>query len=90
MSIRYKQAIQIGHNITDNMQVPCVMECTKRDNLRGGHRIEYYYTLDPSKMVPREWQYAHLGDWLCEDYDGRWHLLTDEEYQETIKNETNL
>jgi len=83
--MRYKQAIQIGDNVTDIMKLPCVMECHKRDIFRGGHRIEFYYVLDSRRMKAPGWQFGHEGDWLCEDYDGRWHLLTDKEYKDGLE-----
>lgn len=81
----FRQAVQVGNDITGIMKLPCVTECRKRDMYRHRHVIEYYYTLDPFKMALKGWQFAHVGEWLCEDSDGKWHLLTDDAYQEYLK-----
>lgn len=83
----FRQAVQVGNDITGIMKLPCVIECRKRDIYRHKHVIEYYYTLDPFKMAVEEWQFAHVGEWLCEDERGKWHLLTNESYQQYKYNE---
>ncbi len=69
----YKQCIQIKNNVTDIMKLPCVFSCHKMND----HELEYLlYDWD------KQGQYiaAHQGDWLCEDYQGKWHVLTNEEH----------
>ena len=83
MSKRFRQAIHIGRNITDIMALPCVTACLKKNDKQDFEWMEYIINGD-------EEQRANEGDWLCEDYDGRWHLLTDDDYQKTIKNENDL
>lgn len=66
-------AIQIGNNVTDIMKLPCVYSCHKMAN----GELEYLlYDWDENGQYVR----AHKGDWLCEDYQGKWHKLTKEEY----------
>ena len=77
---KFKQRIQIGNNVTDMMKLPCVFSCHKD---RDDELVYLLYDWDANGNYLE----ARKGDWLCEDYDGRWHLLTDEEYQETIKND---
>lgn len=74
MTMRYKQTIQIGDNVTDIMRLPCVSGCKKLDDKNGFEWLEYQIKGSDSET-------AEKSDWLCEDYDGRWHCLSDEEYQ---------
>lgn len=67
MSSNYKQAIHIGTNVTDIMRLPCVIACFKQP--RGG--CTYLYEIDTADN-PR---YAAQGEWLCEDYNGEWHIV---------------
>lgn len=87
MGMKFKQAIQIGDNVTDIMKLRCVSYVSKNPAIIKGR---YYYYLYPGLM----WDYkedrshnyiAHTGDWLCEDYDGWWHILKDYEYQQIMK-----
>ena len=67
------------------MALPCVMQCRKVDlepmkvvyHLFGDTKARHIQWGDPA--------IANEGDWICEDYDGRWHLLTDDDYQKTMK-----
>ena len=80
--MRYKQAIQVGRNITDIMALPCVIFCHKV-NLNPMKVVYYLFGDTIASHLP--WGYAviaHEGDWLCEDYEGKWHLVTDKEYRD--------
>lgn len=70
----YRQAIQIGKNIEGIFKLPCVW--TIRKDIFGAAFYELYGFLmqDGKSAVARE------GDWLCEDYKGRWTLFTNDEY----------
>lgn len=70
----YKQAIQIGNNVTEIMKLPCVLSCTKE--IWGIYDIRLRYELTFAYRC-----YAYAGDWLCEDAEGTWHLLKNEEYE---------
>ena len=74
----WKQAIQIGSNVTDMMKLPCVYSCHKEAD--GGLCFLLYDWNEYGRYVE-----ARQGDWLCEDYDGRWHLLNDKEYKDGIE-----
>ena len=74
---RYRQAIRIGHNVTDIMRLPCVTACLKPNDKQGHEWLEYIINGD-------EEQRANEGDWLCEDTTGHWHVLTDEDWQKRI------
>ena len=82
--MRIKQAIQVGDNVTNIIQLSCVRSAHKRS---GKDRKVAYYVLEPSAMFDSEhWQYAHPGDWLCETDEGKWMQMSDEEYKDFVKN----
>ena len=85
--MRYKQAIQIGDNVTDIMRLPCVISCTKE--FWNNTDIKYMYSLFGDTVCSKySWGdsvIAYSGDWLCEDYDGRWHLLSNKEYKDGLE-----
>ena len=83
---KFKQAVQIGDNVTDIMKLRCISYVSKNPQPPKGFEITYYYYLYPGLM----WDYredlkhrhvAYKGDWLCEDEDGWWHIIGNEEYQ---------
>lgn len=80
--MKFKQAIKIPDYISQGIfNLPCVISARK-DRLYG-----LIYTLaGDTKTTLFRWGdiiYAKPTDWLCEDYGGRWHLLTNEEYGKT-------
>ena len=75
----YKQAIQIGNNVTEIMKLPCVYSCSKE--IWGiGKEIRLRYELTGNAQFAYRFN-AYAGDWLCEDAEGTWHLLKNEEYE---------
>ncbi len=79
---KFVRSIQIGSNVTDIMKLRCISYVSKF--LTGGD--SYIYHLYPGLM----WDYredlthkyvATKGDWLCEDEQRLWHILTDKEYK---------
>ena len=81
--MRFKQAIQIGSHIDDIFKLPCVFSALKASKgivytLFGDTIAEMYNVGD--KII------AYQGDWLCEDYEGHWHLLSDDEYKAYLSN----
>jgi hypothetical protein len=69
---RYTEKIKVGDNVTDIMKLPCVQSAHKRS---GKEREVAYYTLAPSAMADSErWQYAHPGEWLVKDENGKWYV----------------
>ncbi len=71
----FKQAIQIGSNVTDIMQLPCVRACVKMDDKQGHEWLEYRI------MQGQRIDTAEEGDWLVESVMGRWYVLSDESYK---------
>ena len=82
--MRYKQAIQIGRNINGIFYLPCVYQICKNSETNTIDIWVYLHCLsEEAKKSGRKYSFiAHIGDWLCEDYEGKWHLLTDKEYRD--------
>ena len=70
----YKIRIQVCRNATDILNLPCVMGCHKDEN---DDLVYILYDWDECGQYVE----ARKGDWLCEDYDGRWHVLSESELQ---------
>jgi hypothetical protein len=77
--MEFKQSIRIGKGINDVFGLQCV--AAVRKDLFGGvfYDLFGYMMHDGNNVTARE------GDWLCEDYYGKWHLLTNEQYLESLK-----
>ena len=73
--MKFRHAIRIGDNATDILKLPCVSGCMKLNDKNGFEWLEYI-------IRDCACDRAEKGDWLCEGYDGQWHCLSDEEYQE--------
>ena len=65
MSDKVKQAIHVGRHVTDLMRLPCVYSCHKEAD---GTLCYLLYDWDEKGQYVK----AHEGQWLCEDYDGKW------------------
>lgn len=74
-----KQAIQIGDNVTDIMRLPCVVACIKKNDRQGFSWLEYRVKCGASGRA----KYAEKYDWLIEDTDGHWYVMTDSKYKQT-------
>jgi len=77
---RYKQAILVPEHITPTIfALPCVFSCHKEAD---GRIVYLLYDWD------EQGQYVELrpGQWLCEDYDGQWHVETQLEHTIPIAN----
>lgn len=78
----FKQAIQIGDNVTDIMKIRMVMRCQK-ERKDDGYELVYYVLVPSGSLLP-----ARKGDWLVEQ--GEWWLvLTDTEYRQFLKNNSH-
>ena len=78
--VKFKQAIKVGDNITDIMKVSCVCSCIKY--VFSDNKVKYAFTVFPLMMVlGSKYKIAQTGDWLCQDEDNLWHILTEEEYE---------
>ena len=72
--IRFKQTLRINDNVTAIMRLPCVFSCHKESDERLCYLL--YDWDDNGKYIE-----ARKGDWLCEDEDGKWSVLTNGEYE---------
>ena len=71
---RYRQIIHIeGKCIEDIFYLDCVLSVMKTD--RG---IAYNVKCRDSKVL------AFVGECLCEDFDGYWHVCTSNEYDKLM------
>ncbi len=78
--MKFKQSIKIGNNVTDVMKVSCVHSCCKY--VYSDDSVRFLYSLFPLMMaVDSKFKVANVGDWLCQDEDNLWHLLTADEYE---------
>lgn len=68
---KFKMTIQIGKNVTDIINLPCV------ESVRKNFEQKLVYAV---KTVCSSIYYAMEGDLICQDYDNSWHVLTDKEY----------
>lgn len=75
---KYKQAIRIGKNVTDIMNLPCVVQCTKLNDKQGMEWLEYTIV-----AVGRE-ELAEEGDWLIQTPDDHWTVMADEYFQKLM------
>lgn len=73
--MEFRQAIRIGHSIEGIFKLPCIAAIRK--DIFG----EAFYELYGFLMHDNNGAVAREGDWVCEDYDGKWHLITNEEYE---------
>lgn len=73
----FKQTVQIGKNVTDIMRIPCVVGCYKMQD--RPNEVIYHMLSDVRSDGPLPIR-GRVGDWLCQDSNGRWMLLTNEEY----------
>lgn len=60
-----------GRSIGDLFRLPCVRAITKNKYLKDkGPITVFLFNLKT----------AYIGDWICEDGEGEWNVLTEEEY----------
>ena len=83
--IRFRRAIEINANASGILKLPCVISACKRfdDKCEGGYSIVYCLFGDTITDLFKwgEQILGNYGDWICEDYNGKWHLLSSEEYE---------
>jgi len=74
--LRIKQAIQVGKKISQRIfDLPCV-DCIMKDRESGN--MYYMIRLAPDGHHTS----ATDGEWICEDYFGNYHVLSDYEYHQ--------
>ena len=76
--MEYKQMIKVKDlSVDEMMRLPCVWCACKRS---GTDSDVAYYTLYPFTMADSDrWQFALVSDTLCEDENGKWHVLKEED-----------
>lgn len=67
MRSEYRQTIRIGRNPNGILALPCV-DCVMKSL---GNMYTYQVNTDNSHVWAKE------GDWICEDYRGEWHVVSD-------------
>ena len=68
MKKRYRQAILIPNGITPTIfALPCIYSCHKEAD---GRICYLLYDWDEQGKYVK----LHPGQWLCEDYDGKWEV----------------
>ena len=86
--MKFKKATRIGDNVSDIMKLRCVSYVTKNPDYGVGyHYCMYPGLLHEYKNGISNRYIGHKGDWICEDYNGEWYILTDEEYQRNMERE---
>lgn len=69
----YRQYIHIeGKCMEDIFNLPCIVAIQKYRN------DKYCYLLSDGS-------HAYTGDWICEDYSGHWHALSDFQLKSSLK-----
>ena len=79
---RYNYAIQVADNVTDIMNLPCVMRCDKLMFCSDKkNAVQYRYLLDDG-------QEAVTYDWIVQDLSGKWHVLSGAQYEKLNEMDT--
>lgn len=79
MEKTYIKAIQISRRVTDTIfNLPCIYSVHKEAD---GRLCFLLYDWDEQG----NYKQAHPGDWLCLDNQGRWNVLTEQEYESYVK-----
>jgi len=77
--MKYKQAIRVNGSVDDIMKLPCVRSCTKVYSSTG---MYYKFGFYPLSMVhSHPYNQAVQGDWICQNQNGKWDVLSNEEYR---------
>lgn len=80
--MRYRQSVHIdGNSLDDLFRLPCVYGIRK--DSKADFVIHLFGDTHNGNVKWGDCDTAEIGDWLCEDYEGRWHCLKDEEYKKT-------
>lgn len=70
----FKQAIRVTDDATYILRLDCVYSCHKEG--KDKHLVYLLYDWNDYG----EYTKVHIGDWLCQDNQGKWHKLTNEQY----------
>ena len=71
----YRKAVQIDNCVTDIINMPCV------ESVRKSSDGKLLYSVNTGTPEETSTEIAQKGDWLCEDYDGNWHVEKNREQQ---------
>lgn len=74
--MRIIEAYQVpyGNVSPDIFALPCVNNCAVMKN-----GIEYGVFVNGASAYP-SMAHARPSDWICKDSEGKWHVLSDDEY----------
>lgn len=79
---KFRQAIKIGRNITSIFNLPCIFSCHKGADMKPVFLLNDWD--DNGNYIE-----ARIGDWLCEDHEGKWSVLSNEEYKK-LEHDRNI
>lgn len=77
---KFKKCIKIERNMTDIFSLPCVIEVQKQVN---GMPLYIIASVNNDRNID---DVAETGDWLCQDNNDHWQVVSDQEYM-TISNQ---
>ena len=81
MRSEYRQAIQIGRNPNGILSLPCV------DGVRKTFQGKLIYQVNTEYDAKAR---AMEGDWICQDYEGEWHVVSDDKMTKVRKIESAI
>ena len=70
----FRQTIRIGRNITSFFNLPCIFSCHKGSDMKPVFLLNDWD--DSGNYIE-----ARIGDWLCEDHEGKWSVLSNDDYK---------
>ena len=78
----FRQCIHIeGKCLEDILRLPCVKSCEKT-SVAGIYKFGFFAVC---MAHPKPLQSAYTGDWICEDRDGKWHVLNNDSFENLDK-----
>ena len=85
--IKFRKAIQVGRNATDILKLPCVTGCYKYPIYDPSRKYPLRGHIPEKGEIIYHFRQGGIDDWvmvgdlLCEDHNGVWHVLSNEEYE---------
>lgn len=78
----FELAVQVTADMGAMFKLPCIYCLFKAPHEEGGvvYNAETEMLHPYQESLTRKGGYAKVGDWLCRDKDGKWLVLTDEEF----------
>lgn len=69
----FKRVVNVTDDATEMIKLPCIKSADKRG--RCDEKVAYYTLYFIAMEDDCNWQFAEVGDYLCEKQDGKWVLL---------------